>query len=318
MSTRSIFSVRVEVPATSANLGPGFDVLGLALDRHESVRVLFGGAGPRVRVRAEGPGAERIPTGADNLAVRAIRRVYREARRPMPALDVALGVRLPVAGGLGSSSAAIVGGLVAANAALGRPFTTERLLGLATEMEGHPDNVAPALLGGLCMAVAEGKNVRCVAWRDAGLFRGLRAAVAVPRFPLLTSKSRGVLPARVPRADAVFNAARVALFLGAVRTGRWELLREAMRDRLHQPYRAPIVPGLAEAMSAATRAGAYGAALSGAGPSVLALVAPAAAPAAARAMASAFARRGIEAESLVLKIDTRGAFVAAAARKSPQ
>ena len=311
----SLFSVDVRVPGTSANLGPGFDVLGLALAIHESVRVTFGGDGPAVRVRAAGPGSASIPVDSTNLVVRALRALYRKAGKSLPAVDIQLDVRLPVAGGLGSSSAAIVGGLVAANESLGRPLDLSALIDLATDMEGHPDNVAPALTGGLTMAVRAKDAVRWVAWKEASLFKNLRAVVVVPSFQVPTAKARRALPARVPRADAVFNAAHVALLLGAVRSGRWALLGEAMDDRLHQPYREKLVPGLSAVIGAARRAGAHGAALSGAGPSVLALCAPAAAPRVARAMVAAFGRKGSRARSEILKIDTAGARVFGVSRK---
>jgi homoserine kinase len=303
------FSVQVRVPATSANLGPGFDVLGIALTLYDEFDVELGGGGPALSLEVSGKGADNIPRDETNLVYRALERAFKKAGRPVPAARIKIRLNLPVAGGLGSSSAAIVGGLVAANAALGNPFDVDDLVNLATGMEGHPDNVTPALAGGFCTALVKDGRVRYAAWREASLFKGLRAVACVPEFKVLTETARRALPGRVPRADAVFNAAHVALLLAAVRDRRFDLLGEAMDDRLHQPYRARFVPGMAAVIQAAKRAGAYGAALSGAGPTVLALSPANRAAAAGRAMERAFARHGARARAHVLKVDTRGARV---------
>lgn len=307
MPSKPFFAVTVRVPASSANLGPGFDALGLALTLYDVWTVRGGDFDAPLAIECEN--ARGVPTDRSNLAYRAFRRVFELRRRSLPALRFELKSALPVAGGLGSSSAAIVGGLVAANAVLGRPFSTDALLDLAAEFEGHPDNVAPALLGGFCSAVIVGKKARCVAWNGASLFRGLAAVTATPDFALKTEKARAVLPARVTRADAVFNVGRAALMASALLSRRHELLSVAMDDRLHQPYRRPLIPGFAGALAAAVKAGAHGAALSGAGPTVLALAPTGRAVAAARAMERAFARAGVRAASNVLSIDTRGAVV---------
>lgn len=301
------FAVTVRVPASSANLGAGFDALGLALALYDEWTVRGGDFDAPLTIACTN--ARGVPTDQSNLAYRAFRRLFTLRRRPLPALRFELNSALPVAGGLGSSSAAIVGGLVAANAVLGRPFSNEALLDLAAEYEGHPDNVAPALLGGFCSAVIVGEKVRCVAWKDASLFRGLAAVVVTPDFALKTEKARAVLPARVTRADAVFNTGRAALMASALLSRRHDLFSVAMDDRLHQPYRRALIPGFAEALSAAAKAGAHGAALSGAGPTVLALAPTSRATAVARAVERAFDRAGVRAMSNVLRIDTRGAVV---------
>ncbi len=308
---RPLYQTRVRVPATSANLGPGFDVLGIALGLFDELELSLWKKGerPPLTITVDGAGAGDIPTDSRNLAYRALVQVFKAARKPVPAVELRLKVRLPVAGGLGSSSAAIVGGLVAGNAALKNKFSVQELVQMATDLEGHPDNVLPALVGGLCAGVVTTEGVKYVAWKDAALARDVRAVVCTPDFQVPTEKARRVLPARLDRKDAIFNAAHVALFLSAIHEKRYDLLGEAMGDRLHQPYRAKLVPGLMDVIAAARRSGAYGAALSGAGPTVLALVSREKAAKVARAMGGAFQRRRIRPLSQVLRIQTRGASV---------
>jgi homoserine kinase len=293
--------VAVSVPATSANLGPGFDAVGLALELRDRVELVPGPEPPRVW------SSRPLPGGDGNLALRAARRVCAELGVRAGFL-LRLHLQIPVGRGLGSSAAAIVGGLLAANAWLGSPLDHDRLLDLATEIEGHPDNVAPALCGGLCVAC---RGERGTAVVRLALPPGLQAAVAIPERSLPTAQARRVLPARVPFADAVFNVQRVALLVAGLAAGRCDVLAEATRDRLHQPHRLPLVPGLGAAIEAALAAGAAGAFLSGAGPSVLALCPPAAAPGVARAMAAALERAGQRAEARVLDLAAQGARVEA-------
>lgn len=309
MSNRPLFSTRVRVPATSANLGPGFDVLGIALGLFDEVTLTLWPRGHHPLLTVLVDGAEDIPTGPSNLAYRALVQVFKAARKPLPSVELRLKVRLPVAGGLGSSSAAIVGGLVAGNAALKNKFSVEELVQMATDLEGHPDNVLPALVGGLCAGVVTKEGVKFVAWKDAAFARNVVAVVCTPDFKVPTEKARRVLPTRVDRKDAIFNAAHVALFLSAIKEKRYDLLGEAMGDRLHQPYRAALVPGLMDVIAAARRAGAYGAALSGAGPTVLAFISREKAANAARIMEQAFRQKGTKSLSRVLKIETEGARV---------
>jgi homoserine kinase len=303
--------VRVKVPATSANLGPGFDVLGLALDYCNEVE-LSAWDSPSlspVTVEVEGEGASRLPLDRTNLVYRMARLTLDRIGKPVTSLRVKMTNRIPLARGLGSSSAAIVGGILAANAGCGNVLSMEEMLRLAVEEEGHPDNVAPALMGGLCVSSFSDGAVRCVPWKEPALFQGLRAVVCVPAFELATRAARAVLPESVSRSDAVFNASRVALFLSALGKKRYDLLASAMEDRLHQPYRQKLVPGLSAVIAAARKAGAYGAALSGAGPSVLALCPPKAVRAAGEAMVQAFRRNKVASLWLSLEISRSGACV---------
>lgn len=292
--------VKVRVPATTANLGPGFDCLGMALGLHNTVELAQTDGGLRITVDGEGAGL--IPTGATNLVYRAVAALFDRVGQPRPGLRIHLNNCIPLMSGLGSSSAAIVGGLVAANALLDEPLATDELLALAVSMEGHPDNVAPALLGGLVVVVeAEGRPI----YRRIGV-PPLEVVVVVPDFRLATVEARAALPAQVPLADAVFNLGRTTLVVQGLIHADYDLLASVMDDRLHQPYRAPLVPGLVDVFHAARQAGAAGVALSGAGPSVVAFASQGHV-AIAEAMSGAFARHGLGARTLVLRAATEGA-----------
>ncbi len=264
---------RVRVPASSANLGPGFDCLGLALDLHNVVELEERPAGLEVVIRGEG--AQALSAGPDNLVVVAAERLFAAVGRRPPGLAVRLENAVPLSRGLGSSAAAIVGGLVAANALVGSPLDRDALFRLATEMEGHPDNVAPALFGGLTVAVSgEGFGPGAPVCIRFDPPPGLELAVVIPDRPMSTAEARRVLPDAVARRDAVFNIQRACLLVAALREGRLDLLTVALDDRVHQPYRAALLPGLEEALRAARRSGLLGACLSGSGSTVLVFLAP--------------------------------------------
>jgi homoserine kinase len=283
--------VTVRVPATSANLGPGFDCLALALDLWNEVEFeqpASGGSGLSLRV--EGEGAGFLPGGASNLVARAAQRLFREAGQPPPPrLRILCRNRIPAGSGLGSSSAGIVSGLAGANALLGFPFDNQRLLTLAAEMEGHPDNSAAAVLGGLVI-VAAIQSELVVRKVEIPI---LPVVVVLPDFHFGTRFARAALPAQVAHRDAVFNLGRAALVVEALRTRDLALLGKVMEDRLHQPYRLKLIPGAAEALEAARQAGAAAAALSGAGASVIAFE-PGDPDAVGSAMQAAFARAGLK------------------------
>ncbi|MBI4425610.1 MAG: homoserine kinase [Elusimicrobia bacterium] len=300
-------AVRVRVPATTSNLGPGVDVFGRALSLHPELELRVSTTRGEALVEIEGEGASTLPRGEDNEVVRVLRRVCHIAN----GLRLRLTNRIPVARGLGSSAAARLAALLAARAVWKEPSTegdsreNDSLLDQACALEGHPDNVVPALLGGLRLSVRDGDRLLQVPLKSP---KGLAAVVCVPDFELSTEKARAVLPATVDRADAVFTSGRVALLVHALETGRYELLRVAMQDVLHQPYRRALVPGLRTVLEEAAAAGAFGAALSGAGPSVLAF-APRGARAAAvgRAMQRGFLNHRIESRALALDVDRKGA-----------
>lgn len=296
MGSQVIQSVRVEVPATTANLGAGFDALGLALSITNLLDFTLSDE-PGVRVHITGPGTDHLPRDASHLAVQAALRFYDEAGLPRPVgLTVKQTIRVPLAGGLGSSATAVVGGILAASALSGANWSRERLLDLACRIEGHPDNVAPALLGGLVVSVSEESGKVCAisvpvneAWTPA-------AVLAVPDFEVKTRDARAVLRPSVPLEDAVYNVGRAALFVAAATTGRTDCLSTCMEDRLHQASRSSLVPGLEAVFEAAVAAGSLGVALSGSGPTVLALTDPAHAHTVGQGMARAFAGAGVQAQ----------------------
>lgn len=296
MSPRAVQSVLVEVPATTANLGAGFDALGLALDLTNVLEFTVTDT-PGVRVYIDGPGAGSLPRDESHLAVQAAWRFFDEVQTQRPlGLTVHQHIGVPLAGGLGSSATAVVGGILAAAALSEAEWDMDRLLEVASSIEGHPDNVAPALLGGLVVSVRQESGKVCAisvpvneAWAPA-------AVLAVPDFELKTADARAVLQPTVPLADAVYNVGRAALFVAAAAAGRTECLSVCMADRLHQAQRSRLIPGLDAVFEAAQSAGALGVALSGAGPTVVALTQPALAETVGDAMARAFAEAGVFAQ----------------------
>jgi homoserine kinase len=282
----------VRAPATSANLGPGFDCLGLALDLWNEVEGVAGAAEPE----------------PDNLILRAARSVFDELGRAYPGFGLRCTNRIPFGRGLGSSAAAIACGLLLANAYLDGPLDECRLLELATDMEGHPDNVAPCLLGG----------VRVATRADSGPVLQVRVPLAIelccvafiPDHSVPTAHARGLLPSRVSMSAAVFNVARSSLLVAALAAGRPDLLAEATRDRLHQPHRLPLFPAGERLMEIALRAGAAGAFVSGAGPTILALCASRRAASSVAENFEAEARvLGVGGSSQELALTERGAHV---------
>ncbi len=298
-------SCRVRVPATTANLGPGFDCLGLALDLWNEVSFSLEGEG--VVATAEGPGSERLPPGPKNLIARSFLRLCREAGRPIPlGLRIHSELKVPPSSGLGSSAAAVTAGLLGANTLLGHPFDRPRLLELAADIEGHPDNVAATVLGGLTIVVRRGERLLT----KKILVPEVHVALVVPELPFSTKAARAGLPQEVPMQDAVFNLGRTPLVVEALRTGDLELLHDVMEDRLHQAARLKLIPGGPVAWVAAQHAGAAAVAISGSGPSLVAFVGLGTdALRVARAMAEAFAGEGIGARPLGLRASTSGAAV---------
>ena len=293
-------AVSVRVPATTANLGPGYDCLGLALSLHNEVTLALA---DEFSVEIEGEGADVLPRGESHLVLRAAEAAAQAAGRDLPPVALTQVNRIPLARGLGSSSAAIVGGVVAANELLGLGLSERRMLDICTEVEGHPDNVAPALLGGLTVCCAVDGEVLV---RRLDVAEGLRCVVAIPDFEVVTEEARRALPETVPHVDAVFNLCRTGLVVSALVTGEFELLCEGMRDRLHQPYRTHLVPGLDDVIEAALGAGAMGVCLSGSGPTVAAFVVDDGEEI-TQAMVNVFAGRGVVACGEVLDLSAAGA-----------
>ncbi|MDQ3911845.1 MAG: homoserine kinase [Actinomycetota bacterium] len=294
--------ISVCVPATSANLGPGYDAVGLALSL--SMRISLDRS-PHPIVQVYGTGADLIPRGPEHPAYRAAQFVAELAGEFDVSFHLIQENAIPPARGLGGSAAALVGGAVAANDLLGRSLAAPDLLNLVCELDGHPDNAAPALLGGLVIGTLTPEGVSAVRLEP----KGLKAAVAVPDFAVSTTAARHALPETVAHKDASFNVGRAGLLLGALATGEYELLRIAMQDRLHQPYRSHLIPGLEDVIEIALAKGAYGACLSGSGPTVLAFVPEGRAEKVAAAMQAAFKAYGVQAKAWALDVDLSGARV---------
>ena len=266
--SRATQHFRITVPATSANLGPGFDCLAIALDLHNQIDIISGEDAPPVQLEIAGEGAAHLARDESNLVYRAMCRVAEEAGRGLPPIRLHLTNGLPLGRGLGSSAAAIVGGIVAAVAVLDLTIDLTDLLAIGLCMESHPDNMAAALFGGITIGVIDAG--RPLVHRITPPSQ-LRAVLLIPDRFSSTRETRAALPSLVPRADAVYNSGRCGLLVAALMEGRFDLLGVAMQDRLHQPQRTVTFPFLEPAIEAALTAGAYGAALSGAGSTVIAL-----------------------------------------------
>ena len=298
-------TVVVDVPATTANLGPGFDCLGAALDLNNQfqLKVLEGGA-ERFELIIESKEGSHLRGGPDNLVYRAAQRVWREVGMQPIALEARVQLAVPPARGLGSRATAIVAGLMGANALVGEPLSKEKLLELAIDIEGHPDNVVPSLLGGLCMTAKAASQrwrvVRCE-WTST-----VKAVVAIPSIRLSTSEARRAMPKAIPVSDAVVNLGALTLLLQGLRTGNGDLISDGMHDRLHEPYRWRLIKGGDKVKQAAMDAGAWGCAISGAGPSVLALCSEDKGMAVSRAMVRAWEAAGVASRAPVLNVQTTG------------
>src|SRR6266571_2929000 len=304
-------SVTVLTPATSANLGPGFDSLGLALRLYNRFTVEVSGNDPLLPyIEVQGALGAGLSTGPDNLFFHSFALLYQRQQVELPAVRIRMTITIPPGCGLGSSATAVVGGLVAANELLRArdlAVSKEDLLALAVEVEAgnHPDNVAPALLGGLVATTIVGGKIRAVKtlFPDA-----LKAIIFTPSFPMDTVEGRKLLPASYSKADVTFNTGRVALLLTALQTGRYELIGEAMQDRLHQPYRQALFPAMPDIIHAAVAAGAHGACLSGGGSSLIAL-ASSRFQEILHVMRETARERGVDGTGTILRADQQGARV---------
>ncbi|MEB3355804.1 MAG: homoserine kinase [Synechococcales bacterium] len=302
MSTVS--DVRVTVPATTANIGPGFDCLGAALSLYNQLRFTRTEADTPVVITVSGQDADRVSTDTNNLAYQSFCRLYRHIDQAPPAVELAIELDVPLARGLGSSATAIAGGLLGANALAGSPLDPAEVMDLAIAIEGHPDNVVPALLGGCQLTVQAGDRYQTceIPWHS-----NIIPVVAIPNFELSTAAARRVLPQSYSRADAIFNAAHLGLLVRALDTGRTDWLQTALGDRIHQPYRQSLIRGYEAVRTAALEAGAAGLVISGAGPTLLALADPNRVEAVAAAMTLAWKEEGVECQTLTPRLDTQGA-----------
>ena len=299
--------VRVRVPGTSANCGPGFDCLGLACTVYNDLELRLTRE-PGLSITMTGEGATNIPCDNRNIVWRSAQYLLEKAGKDKEYRGAVIHMenRVPLSRGLGSSATAIVAGLTAANALIGNPFNRREILQFATDIEGHPDNVAPAIFGGFTVNAVTNGRVDCFSFLPR--FR-MKFVVAVPNFPLSTRMARKVLPTEVPMKDAIFNIGRASMLVAALTRGNERYLRLGLDDALHQPYRAELIPGMYHVFKAARRAGAAGATLSGAGPCLIAYVLERrhAEEAVGKAMLEAFRKHDVDARILTLDLDTHGA-----------
>ncbi|PAX53424.1 homoserine kinase [Brunnivagina elsteri CCALA 953] len=299
-------SVTVTVPATTANLGAGFDCIGAALSIYNEFKFTLLSEG-KTHITATGKEAERVNTNIqDNLLYQSFVKLCDRIGKTPPSVKMEIGLGVPLARGLGSSATAIVGGLVAANVLAGEPLSQSEVMDLAIEIEGHPDNVVPALIGGCRLAAtgASGWEICDIPWHES-----IIPVVAIPEFELSTAEARQVLPTEISRADAIFNISHLGLLLRGLETGKQNWLQASLQDKLHQPYRKSLIQGYDKVSAAAISAGAFGMVISGAGPTLLALTDTTHAIDVVVAMASAWQELAIKAEVRSLAIETQGAKV---------
>lgn len=298
--------VTVTVPATTANLGPGFDCLGAALSLYNQFRFTRLPDGEKLQIIVTGTEAAKVSTDESNLLYQSFTHLYQHLGQSVPPVAIEIQLGVPLARGLGSSATAIVGGLVGANYLARSPLTPSEVMELAITMEGHPDNVVPALIGNCQLSVGERGNWQIcqVPWQEK-----IIPIVAIPNFELSTQEARSVLPKQISRQDAIFNIARLGLLLRGLETGQGDWLSMAMEDKIHQPYRQSLIEGYQSVKAAALSSGAYGMVISGAGPTLLALTHSHNATAVVSAMETAWMEEGINAQVQALSIDTQGARV---------
>lgn len=296
----------VIVPATTANLGAGFDCIGAALTLYNQFTFTPVETNTDLDIVVTGEEAARVSQGKDNLLYQSLTKFYQKIDRSIPNIKIEIRLGVPLARGLGSSATAIVGGLVGANQLAGNPLSITEVMELAIEMEGHPDNVVPALLGNCQLSVGETGNWQIceIPWHQE-----IVPVVAIPDFELSTEEARSVLPTTVSRSDAIFNISRLGLLLRGLETNRSDWLTVALADKLHQPYRQALIRGYQQVQSAAIASGAYGMVISGAGPTLLALTNPPQAKSVVSAMKEAWQKQGINSNVMILQLDTTGAKV---------
>lgn len=296
--------IRLKIPATSSNLGPGFDVLGLALRLYLNVTVRKSEGSRDLTYR--GQGYEAVELNEKNLIWRSLACVAEHERKTLPGMKIDVDNEIPIARGLGSSGAAVIAGVLIANEVMSLQLTEKQELDYALKIESHPDNISAALLGGLVVCcVTEDRHCLNV---KVPVSPQIKAVVVVPEFELPTAKARALLPDHFSREDVVFNLQRVALLAAALGNGQPELIAEAVRDRIHQPYRRELVPGLDECLNITGIAGLLGIYLSGAGPSVLALATDNFGQI-GNQIRENFTRHSIRSDVMILDIDERGSVV---------
>lgn len=294
--------VTARIPASTTNLGPGFDVLGLALELYSTVTLEI--CGTRSEVVVSGVDVDKIPSSPEHIAFQAVETIYQQSGKVQPkGLRLTIANGIPAIRGLGGSGTAILGGLLTANVMCGNPFSRSDLLNFASTLEGHPDNVAASLYGGLVISVQEDKHIHTI---QVACDPALHVVLAIPEFTLSTQKARNILPKTVDFSDAIYNISRSSLLVACVATGKLEMLSTAMNDKLHQPYRSTLIPGFDDVVDAAISSGALCTALSGAGPTIAAYCLDNMQEV-GNSMQNAFNQHEIPSEILMLGIDVEGA-----------
>ncbi len=294
--------LKIKVPATLANLGPGFDTLGIALQEYNYFYFNMSDSGFKIEIKDRDTGAPLQLPLVKNLVYQGMKRVFSICDQQIKGIELIEEVGIPFARGMGSSASAILAGLTGANSLLGNPLTEDALLKLAVEIEGHPDNIVPAFKGGFVINVMAGDEL---IYKRREVSQGIKIVLVIPEFQLETGELRKVLPEKVDHKDAVFNHSRTALLTAILYDNDWDKLSIAMEDRLHQDYRAELIPGFKKVVMRAYNMGALGVALSGAGPTVLAFARNNERKI-GRKMVDTFAEEGINSRYLVTGVDNKG------------
>ena len=299
--------IKIQVPATTANLGPGFDCLGLALKLYLNLEIEEIEEG--LVIEYQGEGAEKFSAKKNTLIGKSVELVLKKAGwdKSKKGLKIKVFNQIPITRGLGSSASAIIGGIVGVARLYNINLTNREMLELALSLEGHMDNIVPALIGGFTLAYKTGQEE--IRWAKIKTPLDLRVVVAIPDFTLSTGEMRKALPQKVTLPEAVFNLSRSALLVNALQNSDWDMLAEAMEDRLHQPYRVPFIPGIEDMFVKIKKTGLAGVALSGSGPSVVSLTKKGREETISKIMKEAFLKEGITCRTLILEADLEGTVV---------
>jgi homoserine kinase len=300
--------VKMRVPATTANLGPGFDIFGAGLSLYNEFEAEYAPAVKKTKFELKGEGKRALVKGEKNIFWKSMAETFKLLgcgdKYSLKNLNITIKTGIPLSGGLGSSASAIVGGISLANALCGDKLSKAQIARLGMKIEGHPDNIAPAVYGGLCVCCKNEDGTIDVIGLPAPK---MKIVMCVPSFELRTKRSRQALPKHVDMQDAVFNSSRVALLTAAFCTGNYNLLRQGTQDKFHQPYRGKMIPAMREVIDTAAENGAYGAFLSGSGPSIAAFCSGKTCEKVQKAMVKVWKRESVSVKSYILDFDTKGA-----------
>ncbi|MDR3111989.1 MAG: homoserine kinase [Elusimicrobiota bacterium] len=300
--------IKFRVPATTANLGPGFDVFGAALTLYNEFSAEFVPNAKKTKFILSGHGKESIPKGKDNLLWKAMSETFNllgETKYNLKNLNIEISTKIPLNGGLGSSATAIVGGISLANKLCKNKLNKSQIAELAIKIEGHPDNVVPAIFGGLC-ACAKNKEALRTTTINLPLPK-LKVILCVPSFEIRTNHSRQIIPKNIPLQDVVFNISRVALLTAAFCSNDYSLLKEAMQDKIHQPYRGKMIPAMNKVLEKALNSGAYGGFLSGSGSTLAAFCSKENSENVKKNMLECWKTENVIAKGFILDFDKAGA-----------